>query len=75
VPGNVSKPDMLDAKGLAKLLHLDSLPTVCLPPRDVRDAKELQPGRMALSKRKTALTSSQRPLGRTTCALPWPHLP
>ncbi len=26
--GNVNKTDKLDAKGLAKLLHLDSLPTV-----------------------------------------------
>jgi len=33
--GNVNKTDKLDAKGLAKLLHLDSLPTVWLPPGEM----------------------------------------
>jgi transposase len=53
--GNVNKTDKLDAKGLAKLLHLDSLPTLWLPPREIRDERELHRTRMALSKLRTAL--------------------
>jgi transposase len=53
--GNVNKTDKLDAKGLAKLLHLDSLPTVWLPPGEIRDERELHRTRMALSKLRTAL--------------------
>jgi len=53
--GNVNKTDKLDAKGLAKLLHLDSLPTVWLPPGEIRDERELHRTRMALSKLQTAL--------------------
>jgi len=53
--GNVNKTDKLDAKGLAKLLHLDSLPTVWLPSGEIRDERELHRTRMALSKLRTAL--------------------
>jgi len=53
--GNVNKTDKLDAKGLATLLHLDSLPTVWLPPGEIRDERELHRTRMALSKLRTAL--------------------
>jgi len=53
--GNVNKTDKLDAKGLAKLLHLDSLPTVWLPPGEIRDERELHRTRMAISKLRTAL--------------------
>jgi transposase len=53
--GNVNKTDKLDAKGLAKLLHLDSLPTVWLPPGEIRDERELHRTRMALSKLRTSL--------------------
>ncbi len=53
--GNVNKTDKLDAKGLAKLLHLGSLPTVWLPPGEIRDERELHRTRMALSKLRTAL--------------------
>jgi transposase len=53
--GNVNKTDKLDAKGLAKLLHLESLPTVWLPPGEIRDKRELHRTRMALSKLRTAL--------------------
>jgi hypothetical protein len=53
--GNVNKTDKLDAKGLAKLLHLNSLPTVWLPPGEIRDERELHRTRMALSKLRTAL--------------------
>jgi transposase len=53
--GNINKTDKLDAKGLAKLLHLESLPTVWLPPGEIRDERELHRTRMALSKLRTAL--------------------
>jgi len=53
--GNVNKTDKLDARGLATLLHLRSLPTVWLPPHEVRDERELHRTRMALSKIRTAL--------------------
>jgi transposase len=53
--GNVNKTDKLDARGLATLLHLGSLPTVWLPPHQVRDERELHRTRMAFSKQRTAL--------------------
>jgi transposase len=53
--GHVNKTDKLDAKGLAKLLHLDSLPTVWLPPGEIRDERELHRTRMAVCKLRTAL--------------------
>jgi transposase len=53
--GNVNKTDKLDARGLATLLHLGSLPTVWIPPKDVRDERELHRTRIALSKIRTAL--------------------
>jgi len=53
--GNVNKTEKLDAKGLATLLHLGSLPTVWLPPHEIRDERELHRTRMALSKQRTAL--------------------
>jgi transposase len=53
--GNVNKTDKLDAKGLATLLHLGSLPTVWLPPHEIRDERELHRTRMAFSKQRTAL--------------------
>ena len=72
---NVNMAGKPDAKGLAKLLHLDSLPTVWLPPGEMRDERELHLDRMALSQPRTALTSPQCPLGRTASTLPWPHMP
>lgn len=53
--GNVNKTDKLDAKGLATLLHLGSLPMVWLPPAEIRDERELHRTRMAMSKLRTAL--------------------
>jgi transposase len=72
---NVNMAGKPDAKGLAKLIHLDSLPTVWLPPGEMRDKRELHLDRMALSQTRTALTSTQCPLGRTASTLPWPHMP
>jgi transposase len=53
--GNANKTDRLEAKGLAKLLHLESLPTVWLPPGKIRDVRELHRTRMAPSNLRTAL--------------------
>jgi transposase len=53
--GNVNKTDKLDAKGLATLERLGSLPTVWLPPGDLRDERDLPRTRMAISKIRTAL--------------------
>jgi transposase len=53
--GNVNKTDKLDAKGLATLLRLNSLPHVWLPPGKTRDGRELPRTRMALTKMRTAL--------------------
>jgi transposase len=53
--GNVNKTDKLDARGLAALLHVGSLPTVWLPTGEIRDERELHRTRMALSKQRTAL--------------------
>ena len=53
--GNINKTDKLDAQGLATLLHLGSLPTVWLPPGEIRDERQLHRTRMALCKLRTAL--------------------
>ena len=53
--GNVNKTDKLDARGLAMLHHLRSLPVVWLPPHKVRDERELHRTRMALSKIRASL--------------------
>jgi transposase len=53
--GNVNKTDKLDAKGLAILLHNGTLPTVWLPPGEIRDERELHRTRMAFTKLRTAL--------------------
>lgn len=53
--GNVNKTDKLDARGLATLLHLGALPTVWIPPHDIRDERELHRTRIALSKMRTSL--------------------
>ncbi|NIS79723.1 MAG: IS110 family transposase [Anaerolineales bacterium] len=55
IMGNINKTDKLDAKGLATLIHLGSLPIVWLPPGEIRDERELHRTRMALSKVRTAL--------------------
>ncbi|MGA9531969.1 MAG: hypothetical protein WBR18_04565 [Anaerolineales bacterium] len=39
--GNIHKTDKLDAHGLATLLYLGKLPSVWIPPADVRDEREL----------------------------------
>jgi transposase len=55
IMGNINKTDKLDATGLATLVHLGSLPTVWLPPGEIRDERELHRTRMAFTKNRTAL--------------------
>ena len=53
--GHVDKTDKLDADGLLTLLQVGTLPTVWLPPAQLRDARELYRTRMALCKERTGL--------------------
>jgi transposase len=55
IMGSINKTDKLDATGLATLVHLGSLPTVWLPPGEIRDERELHRTRMAFTKSRTAL--------------------
>jgi transposase len=52
---HIHKTDKLDAKGLATLEHLGSLPTVWIAPGEIRDARKLPRTRMTFSKMRTAL--------------------
>ena len=53
--GYVHKTDKLDADGLGLLLHNGTLPSVWIPPGELRDERELPRTRMAFSKIRTAL--------------------
>ncbi len=53
--GRGNKTDKLDAAGLARLLQAGTLPTVWLPPGEVRDARELPRTRMGLVQQRTRL--------------------
>ncbi len=53
--GHVNKTDKLDANGLATLLRLGSLPSVWLPPAELRDQRELPRTRMAMCAWRTSI--------------------
>jgi transposase len=53
--GMTNKTDKLDARGLNRLQRAGVLPTVWIPPGELRDQRELVRGRMALVKQRTAL--------------------
>jgi transposase len=53
--GHTNKTDPLDAQGLATLLHNGTLPAVWIPPREVRDQRELLRWRMAFVRQRTGL--------------------
>jgi transposase len=53
VPGTFGKTDKLDAQGLATLLYLGKLPSVWIPPADVRDERELPRTRMTFAAHRT----------------------
>ncbi len=53
--GHVNKTDKLDGDGLALLQYNGTLPSVWIPPMDLRDERELPRTRMFFSKLRTAL--------------------
>lgn len=53
--GQINKSDKLDARGLALLLRNGTLPSVWIPPGEVRDQRELPRMRMAIAKVRTML--------------------
>ena len=53
--GYVHKTDKLDADGLGLLLHNGTLPSVWIPPGELRDERELPRTRMTFSKMRTQL--------------------
>lgn len=53
--GEINKTDKLDARGLALMLRNGTLPSVWIPPGELRDQRELPRMRMALRKMRTTL--------------------
>jgi len=53
--GHINKTDKLDAKGLATLLRNGTLPSIWIPPGEIRDQRELLRWRMSLSQFKIKL--------------------
>jgi len=53
--GMINKTDKLDVHGLNRLQRNGTLPTVWVPPRALRDLRELTRGRMVLSAMRTRL--------------------
>ncbi len=53
--GSINKTDRLDAKGLNLLQRNDTLPTVWIPPGELRDHRELPRTRMVLTAMRTRL--------------------
>ena len=51
--GQINKTDKLDARGLARLLRNGTLPSVWIPPRELRDQRELPRLRMTLVRIRT----------------------
>jgi transposase len=53
--GMINKTDKLDVHGLNRLQRNDTLPTVWIPPGELRDLRELTRTRMVLSRQRTRL--------------------
>ncbi len=53
--GSINKTDRLDAQGINRLQRSGTLPTVWIPPKPVRDARELPRTRMVLVRQRTKL--------------------
>jgi transposase len=53
--GKINKTDKLDARGLAVLLRNGTLPSVWIPPAELRDQRELPRMRMAMVRVRTML--------------------
>jgi len=53
--GSINKTDKLDVRGINRLQRSGTLPTVWIPPRELRDARELPRTRMILVRQRTQL--------------------
>lgn len=53
--GCINKTDKLDVRGLNRLQRTGTLPTVWIPPRELRDARDLPRTRMVLVRQRTQL--------------------
>jgi transposase len=53
--GSINKTDKLDARGLNKLQRAGTLPTVWIPPGEIRDKRELPRTRMVFANLRTRL--------------------
>lgn len=53
--GMINKTDKLDVHGLNRLQRNETLPTVWIPPRDLRDQREITRGRMVMTGYRTRL--------------------
>ena len=53
--GSINKTDKLDARGINRLQRSGTLPTVWIPPRELRDIRELPRTRMVLVRQGTKL--------------------
>lgn len=53
--GMINKTDKLDARGMNLLQRNGTLPTVWIPPADLRDKRDLPRTRMVLARQRTAL--------------------
>ncbi len=53
--GSVNKTDKLDARGLNLLQRNGTLPTVWIPPADIRDKRDIPRARMVLGQERTRL--------------------
>jgi transposase len=53
--GSINKTDKLDARGLNRLQRNGTLPTVWIPPAELRDQRDLPRTRMVLSRERTRL--------------------
>jgi len=53
--GMIDKTDKLDARGLNRLQQTGTLPTVWIPPMDIRDKRELPRTRMVFAHQRTKL--------------------
>src|SRR4030067_3089229 len=53
--GMINKTDKLDARGLNRLQQTGTLPTVWIPPLEIRDKRELPRTRMVFTHQRTKL--------------------
>jgi transposase len=53
--GEINKTDRLDVRGLSRLQRVGTLPTVWIPPGDLRDKRDLARTRMVFARHRTRL--------------------